>query len=84
MSTQTLNINEVKTQLSQLLEEVASGKEVIIAEAGKPMARLSPIKGNKPQIRFGVLKGRVKVADDFDAPLPDDVLLEFEGRECGC
>ena len=47
------------------------------------MARLSPIEGSKPQIRFGVLKGKVKVADDFDARLPDDVLSEFEGRVCG-
>jgi len=77
MSTQTLNIHEVKTQLSQLLEEVATGTEVIIAKAGKPMARLSPIESSKPQIRFGVLKGKVKVADDFDAPLPDDLLSEF-------
>ena len=83
MSTQTLNIHEVKTQLSRLLEEVATGTEVIIAKAGKPMARLSRIEGSKPQIRFGVLQGKVKVADDFDAPLPGDVLSEFEGRVCG-
>jgi prevent-host-death family protein len=83
MSTQTLNVHEVKTQLSKLLEEVATGTEVIIEKAGKPMARLSPIEGSKPQIRFGVLKDKVKVADDFDAPLPEDVLSGFEGRVCG-
>jgi prevent-host-death family protein len=82
MLTQTLDINEVKVHLSQLIEEVASGTEVIIEKAGKPMARLSRIEGSKTQIQFGVLKGKVKVADDFDAPLPDEILSEFEGRKC--
>ena len=82
MLTQTLNINEVKTRLSRLVEEVATGAEIIIAKAGKPIARLSRIEGGKPEIRFGVLKGKVKVADDFDAPLPDEILYEFEGRKC--
>ena len=79
MLTQTLNINEVRAQLSQLVEEVATGSEVIIAKGGKPIARLSRIEGGKSNIRFGILKGKVKVADDFDAPLPDDILSEFEG-----
>ena len=82
-TTQTFNIQEAKIHLSSLLQVVASGAEVIIAKAGKPMARLSPIEESRPQIRFGVLKGKVKVSDDFDAPLPDNILLEFEGRECG-
>ncbi|MFH2045264.1 MAG: type II toxin-antitoxin system Phd/YefM family antitoxin [Pseudomonadota bacterium] len=80
MLTQTLNINEFKTQLSQLLEEVATGSEVIISKRGKPIARLSRIEGGKPKIRFGVLKGKVKVADDFDAPLPNEILSEFEDK----
>lgn len=82
MLTQTLNINEVKAQLSQLIEDVAAGTEVIIAKAGKPIARLSRIEGGKPQIRFGVLKGKVRVAEDFDASLPDEILSEFEGQKC--
>ncbi len=82
-TTQTFNIQEAKIHLSSLLQAVASGAEVIIAKAGKPMARLSRIEESRPQIRFGVLKGKVKVSDDFDAPLPDNILLEFEGRECG-
>jgi prevent-host-death family protein len=80
MSTETLNIHEVKTQLSELLEKVAAGTDVIIAKEGKPIARLSPVESGKLRIRFGVLKGRVMVAHDFDAPLPEDVLSEFEGR----
>jgi prevent-host-death family protein len=82
-TTQTFNIQEAKTHLSSLLQAVASGAEVIIAKAGKPMARLSRIEESRPHIRFGVLKGKVKVSDDFDAPLPDNILLEFEGRKCG-
>ena len=82
-TTQTFNIQEAKTHLSSLLQAVASGAEVIIAKAGKPMARLSRIEESRPQISFGVLKGKVKVSDNFEAPLPDNILLEFEGRECG-
>ena len=82
-TTQTFNVQEAKTHLSRLLQAVASGADVIIAKAGKPMARLSRIQESRPEIRFGVLKGKVKVSDDFDAPLPDNILLEFEGRECG-
>ena len=80
MLTQTLNINEVKAQLSQLVEAVATGSEVIISKRGKPIARLTRIEGGKPKIRFGILKGKVKMAADFDAPLPDEILSEFEGK----
>ena len=79
MTTQTYNIQEVKVHLSRLLKEVASGEEVIIAKAGKPVARISQIEKSGPKIRFGVLKGKVKVSEDFDAPLSDDLLSEFEG-----
>jgi prevent-host-death family protein len=83
MTTQTYNIQEAKTHFSRLLQEAASGVDVIIAKAGKPMARISQIETSRPSIRFGVLKGKVKVSEDFDAPLPDDLLSEFEGRRCG-
>lgn len=75
---ETINIHDAKTNLSRIIEQVAAGAEVLIAKAGKPMARLGPIIA--PPIRFGVLKGKVSIADDFDAPLPDDVLADFEGR----
>ena len=83
MTTQTYNVEEAKAQLPRLLQEVASGGEVIIAKEGIPMARISRIEEIKPQIRFGVLKGRAKVSEDFDDPLPDNLLSEFEGRRCG-
>jgi len=83
MSTQTYNIQEAKMHLHSLLQAVASGAEVIIAKEGKPMARLSPVEETQGKIRFGVLKGKVRVSDDFDAPLPESMLSEFEGDECG-
>jgi len=80
MTTQTYSIQEAKGDLQRLLRQVASGNDVIIAEKGRPVARLSRIDESKPKIIFGVLKGKVKVAEDFDAPLPADVLSQFEGN----
>ncbi len=77
---QTVNIHEAKTHLSRLLEDVAAGEEIIIAKAGKPMAKLVPIETEKPRIRLGLLAGMGTVPDDFDDPLPDEVLAAFEGR----
>ena len=76
----TLNIHAAKTHLSRLIEDVAEGEEVVIAKAGKPVARLVPI-GKAPGKRtLGMLKGRLKVPRNFDTPLPDDVIAAFEGR----
>lgn len=76
---QTVNIHEAKTHLSKLVDFAMQGEEIIIAKAGKPVARLGPIVKEKRKRRFGVLKGKVKIAKDFDAPLPEDVLKGFEG-----
>ena len=74
--TSTVNVHEAKTHLSRLLERVANGEEVTIAKAGKPVARLVPVN---PQTRaLGLDAGRVLVSDDFDAPLPDEILSTFE------
>lgn len=83
METQTYSVQEAGANLASLLRAVASGTDVIISDRGKPMARLSRIEDTHPKIRFGVLKGKIKVSDDFDAPLPDHILSEFEGNECG-
>jgi len=77
---QTVNIHEAKTNLSRLVEEVAAGQEIIIAKAGKPMARLVPLVAAPKKRRLGLFKGLLNVPDDFDAPLPEDVLASFEGR----
>jgi prevent-host-death family protein len=74
----TVNIHEAKTHLSKLLEEVMLGDEIIIARAGKPIAKLSPIETTIPERKFGFLKGKIKISADFDAPLPKDFLDEFE------
>ncbi|SAL73959.1 prevent-host-death protein [Caballeronia choica] len=77
---QTVNIHEAKTQFSRLVDAAASGEEIVIAKAGKPAARLVPMERLKVARRFGGLKGKVRIAEDFDAPLPDDVIAAFEGR----
>ena len=79
MST-VVNVHQAKTHLSRLLDEVAAGAEVVIAKAGRPVARLVPLEPVVRKKRFGLLKGRIDVPDDFDAPLPPDVLADFEGR----
>lgn len=76
----TVNIYEAKTQLSKLVDLASQGEDVIIARNGKPAARLTALKEEKLPVRFGLLEGKGWIADDFDAPLPDDVLAGFEGR----
>lgn len=75
-----INIHEAKTHLSRIVDEVAAGAEVIIAKAGKPMARLTAIEAIARPKKFGSLKGKIKVPDDFNAPLDEDVIASFEGR----
>jgi prevent-host-death family protein len=67
------NIHEAKTHLSRLLEKVALGEEVIIAKAGKPVAKLVPIQSARPKFKFGSAKGKFVVPDDFNDPLPKEI-----------
>jgi len=76
-----VNIHEAKTHLSRLLQRVAAGEEITIARSGVPVARLSPIEPEKKNRPLGFASGEVWVADDFDAPLPDDLLKAFYGGE---
>jgi prevent-host-death family protein len=75
-----VNVYEAKTHLSQLLDLASSGEEVIIARAGKPLAKLVPVAQAKPKHKLGLLKGQIRISDDFDAPLPDEILALFEGH----
>lgn len=75
-----VNIHEAKTHFSKLVEAAAHGEEIIIAKAGKPIARLSALNIKKPKRKPGLYKGKIWIADDFDAPLPDDILDDFEGK----
>ena len=73
-----VNVHEAKTHLSRLLARVERGEEVVIARAGKPVARLVPVARARGRRVLGRDKGKVVIADDFDAPLPADVLARFE------
>ena len=77
----TVNIHDAKTNFSKLIDAVSRGDEFVIAKAGKPAARLVPIRVPKPARKPGALKGKVRIASDFDAPLGDDVLATFEGND---
>jgi prevent-host-death family protein len=78
---QTVNIHAAKTQLSRLLEAVAGGEEVIIAKAGKPVARLVAIAPPvTPRRQLGTLAGEFQVPDDFDTMLSEEIIDAFEGR----
>jgi prevent-host-death family protein len=73
-----VNIHQAKTHFSRLLQRVAAGEEVVIARAGVPVARLVAVEPKKGKVRpLGFARGEVWVADDFDAPLPDELLAEF-------
>ena len=74
----TYNIHYAKTHLSKLLERVADGDEIVIARAGVPIARLVPVNPVVSDRGLGTEKGRIVVAEDFDAPLPEDLLDSFE------
>ena len=75
-----VNVHEAKTHLSRLIDEVEAGAEVTIAKAGRPVARLSPIRSKGRRRRLGLLDGKFRIPDDFNAPLADDILEVFEGR----
>jgi len=72
-----VNLYEAKTALSQLVERAAAGEEIVIAKDGKPRARLIPLKRQSPRRRRGLGPGKVWIADDFDAPLPPELLAAF-------
>jgi len=80
MAAEYVNIHAAKTQLSKLVAKAAAGIEVVIAKAGKPVARLVPLAPAGRVRKLGALKGKLGVPDDFDSPLPAKVLAAFAGR----
>jgi prevent-host-death family protein len=76
----TVNIHAAKTQFSRLVDAAAAGEEIIIAKSGKPVARLGPLIRQKHKRKLGALAGKLRIPEDFDAPLPDEVVDAFEGR----
>ena len=71
----SVNIHEAKTHLSRLIEQVSQGEEIVIAKAGKPVAKLVPLQEPPPPRILGGMEGLIHMADDFDDPLPADFLL---------
>jgi prevent-host-death family protein len=74
------NIHDAKTQFSKLVDAVTQGEEILIVRAGEPAAMLVPIPSQKAVRQPGAMKDMINIADDFDAPLPDDRHAAFEGR----
>ncbi|MBX3599849.1 MAG: type II toxin-antitoxin system Phd/YefM family antitoxin [Rubrivivax sp.] len=75
----TVNIYDAKTHLSKLVDKAAAGEDVVVSRNGKPVARITRLEAPARRIRFGVLKSRLSVPADFDAPLPDEALATFQG-----
>ncbi|MEO5337878.1 MAG: type II toxin-antitoxin system Phd/YefM family antitoxin [Magnetospirillum sp. WYHS-4] len=73
-----VNIHEAKTHFSRLLEKVRRGEEVVVAKAGRPVARLVPVEGVLSSRRPGSAKGLIEISPDFDIPLPDEDLDAFD------
>lgn len=75
---QVVNIHDAKTHFSKLVDIAMHGEEVVIAKAGRPVAKLGPLDTEQKLRRFGVLKNKIQISPDFDAPLPDEILSGFE------
>jgi prevent-host-death family protein len=78
--TPSVNIHKAKTHFSKLLTRVQSGEEIVIAKAGRPIAKLIPIQTERKPRQPGTAKGKIWIASDFNTPLPEDILKSFEGE----
>jgi prevent-host-death family protein len=76
-----VNVHEAKTQLSRLLKRVTEGEEITISRAGVPVAKLIAVVPANVARPLGAMEGQIYIAEDFDAPLPDDLLAMFYGEE---
>jgi len=74
-----VNVHDAKTHFSRLLDRAEEGEEFVIAKAGRPVARLGPLAQHGKKRRLGLLDGKFKIPDDFNAPLSDEVIAAFEG-----
>ncbi|AUB79630.1 type II toxin-antitoxin system Phd/YefM family antitoxin [Candidatus Thiodictyon syntrophicum] len=80
MSETVLNLYQAKTLLSELVDRAAGGEEIVIAKAGRPLAKLVPLCSPRDRRSPGGWQGKVRVSEDFDAPLPPDLIDAFEGQ----
>jgi prevent-host-death family protein len=76
----TVSLYEAKTGLSRLVDRALRGEEVVITRHGRPVARLLPAKPDRRPRKLGALRGKIRIARNFDAPLPDELQAGFEGR----
>ncbi len=77
---ETINIHQAKTHFSKLIERIAQGEEIIIAKAGKPLARMIPFHEHRSPRTGAQWKGLVHIREDFDEPLPPEVMDGFLGK----
>ena len=76
--TKTINIHEAKTNFSKLIARVINGEEITISKAGSPVAKLVPVVSRQVNRTPGSAKGLIKISDDFEAPLSDELISEFD------
>jgi len=76
-----VNVHEAKTHLSKLLDRAGAGEEIVIAKAGKPVAKLGPLEKKQKPRKKGLLKGKIRVSAAFVKPLPGNLIAAFEGKK---
>lgn len=76
-----LNLYDAKTRLSELVEAASHGETVVIAKAGRPLAKLGPVEASRRPLRLGLMKGQISIGKDFDQPLSESLLRDFEGGD---
>ncbi len=75
-----VNVHEAKTHLSRLLERVKAGEEIVLGKAGKPIAKIVPFSPKSEPRKPGIAKGKIWIAENFDDPLPEDMMKVFRGE----
>jgi prevent-host-death family protein len=73
-----VSVYDAKTHISRLMDEAMEGEEVIITRSGRPMVKLTPVVFSPAQRKLGTAKGEIRLSDDFDSPLSNEMLAEFE------
>lgn len=80
MSDYQISLDEIKQNLPNFLHRVEAGETLVILKSGKPLAEIKPLKPRLSKVRpYGLCEGDFLVPDDFDAPLPEDIIKDFEG-----
>ena len=76
-----VNVHDAKAHFSRMLDRAQRGEEFLIAKAGKPVARLGPLAARGRKHRLGLLDGKFRIPDNFNEPLPEEMIAAFEGRQ---